>query len=59
MMNNKEIRNAISSSGLKYWQVADALNIADTTFTKWLRKELDPDKKAAVMKAIDKLKTEL
>ena len=57
-MHNIEIRQAISTSGLKYWQVAAALNISDSTFTKWLRKELGPDKKAAVMKAINTLKEE-
>lgn len=56
-MHNIEIRQAIIESGLKYWQVADALNVADSTFTKWLRKELDPDKKAIVMDAIEKLRT--
>lgn len=55
-MHNTDIRQAITDSGLKYWQVADALNVADSTFTKWLRKELDPEKKAAVMEAIEKLK---
>lgn len=55
-MHNTDIRQAITDSGLKYWQVADALNIADSTFTKWLRKELDPVKKAIVMDAINKLK---
>ena len=55
-MQNIEVRNAIKNSGLKYWQVADALNVSDSTFTKWLRKELDPEKKVAVLKAIDTLK---
>ena len=57
-MQNIEVRNAIKNSGLKYWQVADALNVSDSTFTKWLRKELDPEKKVAVLKAIDTLKGE-
>lgn len=57
-MQNIEVRNAIKNSGLKYWQVADALNVSDSTFTKWLRKELDPEKKVAVLKAIDTLKEE-
>lgn len=57
-MQNIEVRNAIKNSGLKYWQVADALNVSDSTFTKWLRKELDPEKKFAVLKAIDTLKEE-
>lgn len=58
-MCNIEIREAISESGLKYWQVADALHIADTTFTKWLRKELDPAKKRTIMSAIESLKEEM
>ena len=57
-MHNTDIRQAIIESGLKYWQVADALNVADSTFTKWLRKELDPEKKAVVLKAIERLKNE-
>ena len=57
-MNNIEIRQAIVASGLKYWQVAEALNVSDSTFTKWLRRELDPAKKAAVMEAITRLKAE-
>lgn len=57
-MNNIEIRQAIVASGLKYWQVAEALNVSDSTLTKWLRKELDPAKKAAVMEAIARLKAE-
>lgn len=57
-MHNIDIRQAIIESGLKYWQVADALNVSDGTFTKWLRKELDSEKKAVVMAAIEKLRSE-
>ena len=31
---NDQIRKAIETSGLKYWQVADAVGVADTTFSK-------------------------
>lgn len=55
-MHNTDVRQAIVDAGLKYWEVAAALNIADTTFTKWLRKELDPAKKAVVMDVINRLK---
>lgn len=54
-MQNIEIRSAIDRAGLHYWQVADALGIADSTFTKWLRKELPEDKRLQVMAAIKKL----
>ena len=49
---NADIRTAILESGRKYWEVADTLGIADSTFSKWLRKELDPVKKEMVFNAI-------
>lgn len=54
-MHNTEIRKAIDSAGLRYWQVAEELGVADTTFTKWLRKELPDEKRSQVMEAIEKL----
>lgn len=57
-MKNETIRRRISDSGLKYWEVADAVGIADTTFTKWLRHELPADKKREIMEVIDRLKSE-
>lgn len=54
-MHNTEIRKAINDAGLRYWQVAEELGIADTTFTKWLRKELPDEKSSQVMAAIEKL----
>lgn len=55
-MCNKDLRNAINESGFKYWQIADALNIAPNTFTVWMRHELDPMKKKMVMDAIEQCK---
>lgn len=54
-MHNTEIRKAIDAAGLRYWQVAEELGVADTTFTKWLRKELPDEKRIQVMAAIEKL----
>lgn len=42
-------------SGIKKWQVAQEIGVADTTFSKWLRKPLPEDKKAKVLAAISKL----
>ena len=55
-MCNKEIRNAITRSGLRYWRVADALGIQDGTFSRKLRKELPPDEKKKLLKVIEDLK---
>ncbi|HMM22944.1 MAG TPA: hypothetical protein PKA10_19720 [Selenomonadales bacterium] len=57
-MLNKDIVKKILTSGLKKWQVAEAIGIADTTFSKWLRHELPEEKKAAIIMAIDKLADE-
>lgn len=54
---NLEIRQQIKDSGLPFWYVADQLGVADTTFSKWLRKELPEDKKAAILQVIEQAKT--
>lgn len=53
---NSDIRQAISASGLYLWQVAEALSITDTTFSKKLRCELSDDYKQRIYAAIDELK---
>ncbi len=55
-MKNQDIRKAIGGAGLKQWQVADALGIDDSNFSKMLRKELPDNIKGKILKAIEKLK---
>lgn len=55
---NVEIRNAILNNDLKFWQVADKLNINDGNFSRLLRKELTKDKKEEILKIIEELKEE-
>lgn len=57
-MKNKDIREAIAHSGLKYWQVAERLGIADGTLSRKLRKELPTEEKNAILSAIDELQKE-
>lgn len=56
--NNLEIRQLIESNGLKYWEVADRLGIADTTFSRRLRKELPEERKAEIREVVGELKGE-
>lgn len=58
MKANQEIRNHIFVSGLKHWQVADAIGITDSRFSVWLRTPLDDLRKDRVEKAIKKLLSE-
>lgn len=50
---NKEIRAAIVLKGLKHWEVARALGIHDSNFSRLLRKELPENKKNEILKVIE------
>lgn len=52
-MNNREIRALAAERRVKMWQIADAIGIADTTFSKWMRRELPEDKKRQALEAIE------
>ena len=55
MNNNQEIRKAIFESGVKKYEIANALNVTDSTFSRKLRKEFSEDEKEKILKIIDKL----
>lgn len=55
---NVSIRNAILSNNIKFWQIAEKLNINDGNFSRLLRKELTEDKKDEILKIIKELKEE-
>lgn len=52
---NNEVRQAIAKAGLKYWQVADAVGVSETTLYVWMRHELTGEKRTRVMNAIETL----
>ena len=55
MNNNQEIRKAIFESGVKKYEIATALNITDSTFSRKLRKEFSKEEKEKILKIIEKL----
>ena len=57
-MANKEIRRAAAMSGLRLWQVAEAIGMNDSAFSRKLRRELSPKDKERVLAAIEKLARE-
>lgn len=59
MQQNVEIRMALKNNRVKYWEVANRLGIADTTFSRWLRKELSVHKKREILIAINEIKQEI
>ena len=54
-MQNNDIRRAAAASGIHLWQIAEACGMADTTFSKLLRRELPPEKKQEILAIIDKI----
>lgn len=54
-MRNKEIRTAIETAGLRYWQVADAYGTTDGNFSRKLRKELPDEEKQKIYRIIYEL----
>lgn len=55
-MSGAEIKKAIIAAGLKIWQVADAFGVADTTFSKYLRKDFSSEDTEKILKIIETLK---
>lgn len=54
-MTNREIKLAAAGAGVKLWQVAEALGIADCSLSRKLRKELPDGEKARIMNIITEL----
>lgn len=57
-MKNQDIRRAAAEAGIKLWQIADALGIADCSFSRKLRKELSHDEKGKIFSIIQGLSKE-
>lgn len=58
-MVNQDIRRAAAGAGVRLWQVAEALGIADCSLSRKLRKELLPDEKEKIFSIIRELSREV
>lgn len=58
-MSNFDVRFAASKAGVKLWQIADALGMADSNFSRKLRKELPNDEKAKILEIIRRIAEEV
>lgn len=54
---NREIRQLIFDKGIKYWQVAEALSMTDSTFSKKLRRELSEGDKNRIKIIIENIES--
>lgn len=58
-MSNFDVRFAASKAGVKLWQIADALGMADSNFSRKLRKELPDNEKAKILEIIRRIAEEV
>ena len=58
-MTNQDIRRTAAGAGVKLWQLADALGIADCSLSRKLRKELPQEEKDRIFGIIRELSQEV
>lgn len=54
-MRNKDIRELIKKKRVFQYEVAEALGVTATTFSKWLQRELPEEKKNLIRSAVEKI----
>lgn len=54
---NIEIRMAMTKAGLKQYELADMVGVNETVFSRWMRKELNEERKNLCLEAIRKAVT--
>ncbi len=57
-MSNQDIRRTAAGAGVKLWQIAEALGIADCSLSRKLRRELPAEEKERIFAIIDRLAKE-
>jgi hypothetical protein len=58
-MANQDIRRTAAGAGVKLWQIAAALGIADCNFSRKLRRELPTEEKEKIFSIIRELSAEV
>jgi len=60
MLRNADVREICAKSGIRLWEVAAALTppLNDGNFSRKLRSELSAEEKLAILKVIEKLRSE-
>ena len=58
MINFQDIKRTAAGAGVKLWQIAEALGIADCSFSRKLRRELPQEEKDRIISIIRELSQE-
>lgn len=54
-MANEAIREKAKESGVRLWEVAERIGVADSTFCRQMRRELSEARQQLILRAIDEL----
>lgn len=54
-MANEGIRQAAKKAGVRLWEIAEALGIADTTFSRYLRRDMPQEETLKNLKVIEQI----
>lgn len=57
-MANQDIKRAAAGAGVRLWQVAERLGIADCSLSRKLRRELPSEEKKKIFSIIEQLSRE-
>ena len=57
-MENVKIRSAYMSAGIRQWELAEAIGISESHFSRKLRKELPQAEREKILSIIDRLARE-
>lgn len=57
-MTNEPIRRRASENGVKLWELAQKMGIADTTFSKRMRRQFTEEETARALRYIDEIAEE-
>jgi len=55
-MVNLQVRERFKQANVYLYEAADAMSISEPTLVRWLRKELEDEKKMRVLEAIETVK---
>lgn len=58
METNERIRTAAEKNGVRLWQIAERFGVEDATFSRWLRREFDPEKRKQALQFIREIADE-
>lgn len=56
MRANQDIRDEVKAAGLTMWEISLELGIHESTLVRWLRVEVEGEKKKSILEAIKQRK---